>query len=369
MIGGEVPMNPRERVGATLRREIPDRVPKWISFSAKLQEKFKGWTGSEDPQEYFDLELRTVTAGPSRKKTDFSPYIGELAKGYRVLHSYGDSSCDEWGVGSRVEPDTYYAKRVHPMRKFESAKEVEEYPFPDLGEPYRYEGTAKRVKEIHRRGYGALAFEIATVFEVGWYLRGFEELMMDMVVNAELVEVLFDKITEIRCKEARELGSAGVDMLALGDDIAMQTGPIMAPAMWRRWLKPRLKRVIDAAKMTNPDVIVSYHSDGKAEAFIGELVEVGIDVLNPVQPECMDPVEVKREYGDRIAFWGTIGIQRLMPFGTPEEIRGEVKRMIETVGKGGGLLIAPTHRLQPEVPWENIKAFAQAVEEYGAYGR
>ncbi len=361
-------MNARHRVITTLRRQVPDRVPKWISFSALLQEKFREWTGHDDPQEYFDLELRKVTAGPTKRKTDFSPFIGKLAEGTPVLHSYGNSSCDEWGVGYEVEPATYYSRRISPMRAFDSPKQVEDYPFPDLGEPYRYLETRRRVEEIQRKGYAALSFQVSTIFEIGWYLRGFEELMMDMVAQPEIAEALFEKITEIRCKEAAQLASAGVDLLALGDDIGMQEGPIMSPSMWRQWLKPRLAKVIKSAKSANPDILISYHSDGKADAFVGELIEVGIDVLNPVQPECMDPVEIKRRYGDRLAFWGTIGIQRLMPFGTPQEVRTEVKRMIDTVGEGGGLLISPTHRLQPEVPWENIRAFVDAVEQYGAYG-
>ena len=360
-------MNPRERVITTLRRQVPDRVPKWISFSALLQEKFREWTGHDDPQEYFDLELRKVTAGPTKKNTDFSPYIGELAKGTPVVHSYGNSSCDEWGIGYEVEPTTYYSKRVSPMKGFESAGQVEEYPFPDLGDPYRYAETRKRVEEIHERGYAVLAFEVSTIFEIAWYLRGFEELMMDMMGKPEMIEVLFEKITDIRCKEAEQLATAGVDFLALGDDIGMQEGPIMSLNLWREWLKPRLARVIAAARSASPDVLISYHSDGKVDIFIDDLIDVGIDVLNPVQPECMDPVGIKKRYGDRIAFWGTIGIQRLMPFGTPEEIRREVKRMIDTVGKGGGLLISPTHRLQSEVPWENIKAFAEAADLYGTY--
>jgi len=360
-------MNPRERVVTTLRRQVPDRVPKWISFSALLQEKFQDWTGANDPQEYFDLELRKVSAGPTKKDTDFSPYIGKLAEGTPVLHSYGNSSCDEWGIGYEVEPATYYSKRVSPMKGFDCAKQVEEYPFPDLGEAYRYAEARERVEAIHDKGYAVVAFEISTIFEIGWYLRGFEELMMDMLSSPEMAEVLFERLTEIRCKEAEHYASAGVDLLALGDDIGMQDGPMISPTMWREWLKPRLARVIESAKSANPDVLISYHSDGKVDVFIDELIEVGIDVLNPVQPECMDPVGIKERYGDRVAFWGTIGIQRLMPFGTPEEIGLEVKRMIDTVGKGGGLLISPTHRLQREVPWENIKAFAEAVDRYGTY--
>ena len=114
-------------------------------------------------------------------------------------------------------------------------------------------------------------------------------------------------------------------------------------------------------------MMVFYHSDGDISSIIPELIEIGIDVLNPVQPECLDPAQVKREYGDRLAFWGTISIQRTMPFGTPEDVRQEVRDRVNTVGRSGGLLLAPTHVLEPEVPWENIVALFEAIEEYGKY--
>ena len=111
----------------------------------------------------------------------------------------------------------------------------------------------------------------------------------------------------------------------------------------------------------------SDHSDGVIDPIIPELIEIGVDILNPVQPECMDPVQLKREYGNELAFWGTIGTQTTMPFGTPEEVKAVVKERIETVGQGGGLLLAPTHVIEPDVPWENVVAFFEAVEEYGRY--
>jgi uroporphyrinogen decarboxylase len=117
----------------------------------------------------------------------------------------------------------------------------------------------------------------------------------------------------------------------------------------------------------NPDIIVRYHSDGNPEAIIPELIEIGVDVLNPVQPECLDPAEVKRRFGDSLAFWGAMGTQTTMPFGSPEEVARVVRERIETIGAGGGLVLAPTHVLQPDVSWENILAFFDAIDRYGRY--
>ena len=127
------------------------------------------------------------------------------------------------------------------------------------------------------------------------------------------------------------------------------------------------KRIITAAKEIKPDILVFFHSDGNCEEIIPDLIDVGIGILNPVQPECMDPAEIKLKYGHKLAFWGTIGTQTTMPFGTSEDVKQTVKERIETVGVGGGLLLSPTHLLQVEVPWDNIIAFFDAVDEYGVY--
>ena len=159
-------------------------------------------------------------------------------------------------------------------------------------------------------------------------------------------------------------GAAGADIIALGDDIGMQNSIMMSQDMYAEWLKPRLMRVIAAARAKKPDVIIQYHSCGHVTELIPELIDAGIDVLNPVQPECMEATEIFAEYGDRLAFNGSIGTQSTMPFATPQEVKDTVKRNLDAVGDAGGLLCCPTHMLEPEVPWANIEAYAEACREY-----
>jgi uroporphyrinogen decarboxylase len=140
---------------------------------------------------------------------------------------------------------------------------------------------------------------------------------------------------------------------------------LLSPATWRKWLKPRLEKIISGARAIKPDVVFFYHSDGYVEPIIPDLIEIGINALNPVQPECMDPAKLKQQYGSKLAFWGTIGIQHTLPFGTPEDVEAEVKARIETVGKGGGLYLSPNHVIAPEVPHENLFALVRAVKKYG----
>jgi uroporphyrinogen decarboxylase len=137
--------------------------------------------------------------------------------------------------------------------------------------------------------------------------------------------------------------------------------------MWREWLKPRWKRVWEAALAIKPDLQVWYHSDGNVEPIIEDLIEIGMTILNPVQPECMDQAKLKAQYGDRIAFWGCVGTQTTFPFGSAEDMRQNIRWLIEVMGKDGGLLLAPTHVLEPDVPWENIAAFFAAIDEFGRY--
>jgi len=272
------------------------------------------------------------------------------------------------GIGHIPSSKYHFDKYIFPMRNFTNPKEVEEYPWPDEP-PYDdayHEALKKSVEDIKAKDLITVG-NGGSIFETAWYLRGMDNLLADFVLNEDLAAALLDNITEKNVRSARAAGIAGAEMLGTGDDVGMQHRMIMSPDEWRTWIKPRFAKVISAAREHNPDIHVRYHSDGFIEPIIPDLIEIGVTILNPVQPECMDPVKLKEQYGDRLAFDGTMGIQTTMPFGTTEDVDREVKRMIETVGKGGGLIIAPTHVLEPEVPIENIKAFLEAVDKYGHY--
>jgi uroporphyrinogen decarboxylase len=191
---------------------------------------------------------------------------------------------------------------------------------------------------------------------------------MDMISDPEMTAAIMDRVVSILRNTVRQYVRAGVDVIIWGEDVGMQDAMLISPALWRKWVKPRYASMIDAAKEINPDVIIWYHSDGRIEPIIPDLIEIGVQVLNPVQPEAMDPAHIKSLHGDKLAFWGTVSIQQTMPFGSPEDVRAEVKQRIETVGRGGGFVLAPSHVLEPEVPWENVLAFVQAAREYGSYG-
>jgi uroporphyrinogen decarboxylase len=155
-------------------------------------------------------------------------------------------------------------------------------------------------------------------------------------------------------------------VLRSGDDVANQRAMTMSPESWRHFIRSRWARVYEAARAEKPDIEIWYHTDGNPEAILDELVDIGVTILNPVQPECIDPARVKRRYGSRLVLDGTIGTQSTMPWGTPEDVRRVVAERVETLAGDGALILAPTHTLEPEVPIENVLAFAEAAGTYGA---
>jgi uroporphyrinogen decarboxylase len=353
-------MTSRERVLVAMRRRQPDRVPFDLSFDmapAKLEE-FRHRTGSTaSPEEYFGADTRMIRLGPTRLRTDFSPWLEPLAPGAHV---------DEWGVGRRPTASTdpahaHFDGFLHPLRAAGTRAHVRDYPFPDIDADYRYDRPRAEIKAVQRAGIAAVAMMECTIFETAWFLRGMEPLLLDFADGSDAAALLLDAIAARRVVQARHYTELGADVLSMGDDVGTQRGMLMSARMWRTWLKPRLARVIAAAREVRPDVLVFYHSDGNVEAIIPDLIEIGVDILNPVQPECMDPAELKRRYGSRLSFWGLIGTQSTLPFGTPADVAAEVQLRVRTVGAGGGLLLAPTHVIEPDVPWENIVAFVEAV--------
>lgn len=362
-------MTPRERVLAAVSRRRPDRVPKDLSwgFTPAVLDTFRRHTGRDDPDEYFNIDVRFVATDlpPEAAALDRAARRDRYAAYYPGLPA--EAEITEWGTAHLPGTFYHFTSMIAPMTGFDTLRQFETFPLPDYADPARHAHASAQIRAHHARDLAVGGAMAVTIFEVAWQLRGMEELFRDFRDQPAFAECLLDRITTIRCGQARFFAEQDVDVLVLGDDVSMQTGMLMSPATWRRWFKGRMQRIIAAARAVKPDLPVFYHSDGNPSAIIPELIEIGVTILNPVQPECIDPVAVKQRYGDRLALWGTIGTQTTMPFGTPDDVRAEVKRRIETVGCDGGLVLGPTHSLEPDVPWENIVALYEAIEEYGVY--
>ncbi len=370
-------MKPRDRILTACRRKVPDRVPWLLMFTPLKFSEFRRRTGANNPADYFDFDIRNARIKPTRLRTDFSSYLGPPPGAHQWQWLSADytappsPSVNEWGIG--IIPGSSglgYYDYVHPLRNMSSPDELDDYPFPDVTAEYRWEGLEETVAYWHQKGYAvgaSVGHYNATLFEPAHLLRGFENMLCDFLINPDFAAALLDRINSWAVTNAIRLARAGVDIFFTGDDVGTERGMLISPRMWREWLKPRIAEMNTAARKAKNDLLIHFHSDGDIRPIIPDLIEIGVDILNPVQPECMDPAWVKREYGNHLAFWGTIGTQTTMPFGTPEEVRAVVKERIETLGQGGGLVLAPTHVLESDVPWENIMAFVEAVEEYGWY--
>lgn len=347
-------MTPRERVQCIVNRERPDRIPKEAGFTPAVYEIFKKNTGSDDPAGYFGYDTRGVGFRGPNSAPDFSQYHTNLSPGTFTVAEYGTAF---------VKGSMHHFNRYHfPLRNATSSADLEDYPFPDYTPAYRHAHLESAVESFHQQGYFVDGF-CGHIFETTWQILGFEQTFEHFVNNPELVGAVLDRVTENNCYQARRLAEAGVDMLRTGDDVGMQDRLMMRPEVWRQWLKPRLAKEIAAAREVRPGLPVWYHSDGDISDIIEDLIEVGVTVLNPIQPECLNLTKLKENYGDRLAFWGTIGTQTVMPFGTPQDVRDAVRQMISLFAPG--LLLAPTHVLEPDVLWENIVALFEAIEEFG----
>ncbi len=185
--------------------------------------------------------------------------------------------------------------------------------------------------------------------------------MTDFVTDPDLAERILDVPFQCHLSAAKRLVEMGVDMIWTGDDVGTQKGMMISPAHWRKFLKPRMAQFSAELKAINPQVKLAYHCDGDLSPIIPELIEIGVDVLNPIQSACMDPAKLEKQYGEKLCFWGSLDEQHTLPFGTPDDVRREVLTRLETIGKDGGLIIGPTHHVQLDTPMENFWAMVHAI--------
>jgi uroporphyrinogen decarboxylase len=273
---------------------------------------------------------------------------------------------DEWGIGWRqCEYTTRFGKGSYTeicSRPLAQDKALASYRPPDPCRPRLYEDAARAIRDF-KHEYWIVGVTVTTIFECAAALRGLEQLLVDLAVNPEIADQILEMPYQYHLVAAKKLVEMGVDMIWVGDDVGTQKAMMISPAHWRRFLKPRMARFISEIKAINPRLKVAYHSDGVIAPIIPELIEIGIDVLNPIQPACMDPAQVKHEYGDRLCFWGSIDEQRTLPFGTPADVQCETLERLRTVGKGGGLILGPTHLVQLDTPMENFWAMHETITQ------
>jgi uroporphyrinogen decarboxylase len=256
----------------------------------------------------------------------------------------------------------------NPLARARRLDDLRSFPFPDLSAPYYVDGLALQVQALHECGLAAggnLPHLGGELFEAAWRLRGLENFLLDLLERPDWAHFLLDRLTDLARRNAETLTRAGIDVLALDDDIGMPGTMMISPAAWREFFKARLAAIIEAARAIKPDLRVLYHSDGYFEPILGDLVEIGVNAINPLQPDHMDAGRIRSRFGPSLALWGTVGRQTTFSFASPEEIRQEVRLRIETLGRAG-LILCPAYDVdEPDIPWQNVAAFLDAARTYG----
>ncbi|MBN2377297.1 MAG: hypothetical protein JXD22_12915 [Sedimentisphaerales bacterium] len=357
-------MKHRERVALALAHEESDRCPMQISFTPEFANRLK--------QEIHGKIGKVHNPHGGGNSYELEHYLGEdllltsvgWANNYYQTFEPGAKYIDEWGIGWRATPyETRFGSGIyteiisHPLA---DAKALDNYVPPSPDDPQLYRDAQDLIKN-YREEYWIVGVTVTTIWETAWALRGLERTMMDLIENPELVERILDIPYNYHLAAAKKLVEMGVDMIWIGDDVGSQQGMLMSPELWRRMLKPRMAEFIRTLKEINPEIKIAYHSCGSIAAIVGELVEIGLDVLNPIQPACLNLEHLKETYGDKLCFWGSIDEQQTLPFGSPEDVRQEVEARKQVLGRNGGLILGPTHHVQLDTPMENFWAMVEAI--------
>lgn len=350
-------MTKRERILAFIRFEPVDRVPRFWSLTEGCRLRFSEYLG-EDPQVRFDLDTGVaaeLTPPEGYEPPDYSGYFPEYEVGKDGFTIDGN------GCGHKQSGFHHFSHFISPLRDADSFSELENYPYPD-NSGWTDEAMRATAVKAHADGNFTSVFA-GLMYESAWQVRGYEQFLMDLMTQRDWAEYILDRFAANSLRTAVAAASAGHDCIRIGDDIASQNALMFPPELWRETMKVRWARVIAAARAIKPDIHVWYHTDGNAEAVLDDLVEIGIDILNPVQPECMDPIAIRKRFGKRLAFDGCIGTQTTFPYGTVQDMHRMVRELGEALdARNGGVRFAPTHFLEPDVPPENIMAFFEACD-------
>jgi uroporphyrinogen decarboxylase len=365
-----------------LNHEEPDRVPLFLGTSGATTVLGPGYGKLKDhlgikggPERWFSkaLQYRWLDEEVmTRLGSDARAIVPGPAESVFAKEVSDDHIIDIWGTPWRRAPDSIYFEIAgFPLRNA-TIEDIEKYPWPKFTSPSRFAGLAEQARAIQKAGYATVLLSGVTIFEQACLLRGMDTLLMDMPADEDFFTALMTKLKNlgVECVDAllRDVGPY-VDVLVTGDDLGMTAGPMMSPAAYRRLIKPHHAELLAAIKRRIAGKIF-FHSCGNIYRLLGDLADAGVDLLNPVQVsagEMGDTARLKREFGDRLSFCGGIDTRQVMPHGTPEEVRREVRRRIKDLAPGGGYVAAAVHCLQPDVPPENIVAMCDEARTFGQY--
>ena len=382
-------MTSRERVQAVLNHEIPDRVPIIVGVSNATGIKMKPYQGVKKlaginaPDNYiYDWpELGSAKVDEQtmlRLHCDVRGVLDRFPREVQERNKNRDphSPClDDWGMGQiEIEPGVWFPG-YHPLADATTIKELKDYAgWPEMDDPYRVAHVKEEAQKLADEKRFAIMATPWLMFplERAFGLQGMDKFLMNLAMVPDFAEAMLKKNLEL-CKQHMghflEAIGANIDLIKIGDDLGSQDRLMISPRMYRQMLKPLHAELIQFIK-ERTKAKVFFHTDGDVFDLIEDFIEIGVDVLNPIQTSAgkmSDLAGLKQRYGSRLVFCGAIDTQQILPHGNPEDVRKEVRRVINILGEGGGYMVASVHTIMNEVPPENILAMVDAVEEYGYY--
>jgi uroporphyrinogen decarboxylase len=371
----------RERVITTLQHKEPDRIPVDLgsfivtSMVKEAMDRFREYIGLGGPPH----EVMHTQLGLSMPKEDMMQYLGvdtrrialNPPRNFKEIELPDGSRQDEWGVVRR--PAGPYFDTVHwPLGSASTLDDLKKYHWPDPDDPGRFAGLKEKAAKLYNETDYAIVADIALdgLLDSSREIIGLEKFMIDLYESPGFIESWLDMMTEYSIRLlSNYMDAVGdyIQVVCVTDDLGFQDRPQLSPAMYRKFLKPRHKKIYDAIKAkTNAKVL--HHCCGSVYKIIPDLIEEGVDILNPIQTYATDmSAEKLVEFKNELSFWGGIDEQFILPNGTPRQVDEEVKRIIGILGPGGGFIPFATHNIQADTPSENIKAMFDAIKKYGVY--
>lgn len=377
-------MNSRERFLTALNHETPDRVPLdlggWVTtISEVTYNRLLARLGIERRREVFDWLRQTVDpeeAVLERLGVDTRyVHIGRSRswKFFPEPREQGSYVVDEWGCGFVKTPTTLYYNLIDSPLARAGIEDLDGHPWPDPLDPGYLEGVVERAKQLSEENRYAVIGDFAweTWYERAWKLRGMQQFYMDMALDRDFIHALLDRTLELHLKFLDKILSACgqyLDVVIQGGDLAGQQTTLMSPADYREFIKPRQAKAIELIR-SRTKAKIFWHCCGAVSSLIPDFIDIGIDILNPVQVRAhgMDAQKLKADFGDRIAFWGGVDSQQVLPSGSPADVEAEVRHLLRAMAPKGGLVICSVHNIQADVPPDNVLALYDSVGKWGRY--
>jgi len=364
-------MTPRERVLAALNHQEVDRIPIDLggtqnsTMCTGAYEKFAAFLGVVPRAEEISKAFETVKmdeAVLSRMPVDTRSVFARPPARSRTRWLDARTYVDDWGI-TYHQPENWpqFDMIAHPLAEA-TTEDVDRYDWPDVEDEGRYAGLKDQAQELHENTeYAVCASTMdTTIFDRAWMLRGMEQFLVDNLLDPEFALALMEKVAHIQLRRHEcflEQVGPYIDVIIISDDMGVQSGPLIEPALYRKMVKPFHRRYVRRIKERTEAKVVM-HTCGSIVDLVEDYIEIGVDALNPMQVSAvgMSPSNLKQRFGGRIVFWGGIDTQELLPKGRPEDVRQAVRDTLRTMGLGGGYILGAVHNVQDDVPPENVWA-------------